>query len=256
MHIIGYPRAANLKEWAYKIITKLFVRFSVKRATMVRTINPGVKDFLSEHGVDRLKIKVVPAFYIDLDIFKSQTHKKEYDIICIGRLEKNKGFDLLVKAISLIKVFSPGIRALIVGDGPEFENLKNKINELGLNNDIVLYGWANDANEIAELINKSKIMMITSFNEGGPRVALEAMACGIPVVTTRVGIMNELIKDGENGLFIDWKDKNIARKIWLLLEDQVAKQKFSQAGLDIVKDFEKKKAISDYASALKSIIKQ
>jgi glycosyltransferase involved in cell wall biosynthesis len=83
---------------------------------------------------------------------------------------------------------------------------------------------------------------------------LEAMACGLPVITTSVGLANDLIKDGENGLFINWDPIDMAEKILLLLSGQELQRKFSQAGMEIVKQFERKTAIKNYAEKLQSIL--
>ncbi len=247
MHVPGYPKAATLKERLYCLAMKRFIAFDAKRAIVVRVINrhetPG---FLIRAGVPERKIVHVPAFYIDLDIFKPTDATKEYDAIFIGRLEKNKGIDLFIDSVKL-----SGTKALIVGDGPMAESTKAKIKNERLSDKITFHGWAKDAEEIAELINKSKILVVTSYNEGGPRVVLEAMACGVPVVATRVGMVPDIVPPESQ---CDWDTADIAAKCRWLLDDAGLYQRSREHGLKIVRQFERTASITAYADALKSFI--
>ena len=77
MHIAGYPKARDFKEWFYKILERLFVNFFAKKAKAVRVINrKQTPEFLEKAGVDKSKIKYVPAFYLDFDVFKPQNLEK------------------------------------------------------------------------------------------------------------------------------------------------------------------------------------
>ena len=255
MHIPGHPRASSFKERFYKILMKVFIKFDSEKALAIRVINKKeVPDFLKKNGIPEEKIVYIPAFYIDLEVFRSLGLEKNYDLIFVGRLEKNKGPDLLIDAASKLKTQILNFRMIIVGNGPLEHNLKFKIENLKLQNNILLYGWAKDSKEVARLLNESKILVMPSYNEGGPRVVLEAMACGVPVITTKVGLMPDIIKDGENGLFIDWVPEDLAERINYLINNAELQEKFSTAGLKIVEQFEKKAAIKNYADKLKEIL--
>lgn len=244
-HIPGHPRAANFKEFVYKICFKLFIKFDIAKARAVRVMNQTqVSDFLVKVGVPKEKIIYIPAIYIDTDVFKPISTQKEYDLIFIGRLEKNKGASLFIEVAK-----RTGLQAIIVGNGSLYNKIKFKIQSSKFK--IILHGWAKDSQEIADLLNKSKILMMPSYNEGGPRVVVEALACGVPVLATPVGIVPDLLKNGLGGEMIDWSTEDMATKIRRLLSDSERYQKYSQSGPEIAKQFEKKAAIKSYADKLK-----
>ncbi len=261
MHIPGLPKSGSPKEFIYKYLTKFFISFDAHRARAIRVINQKQpKDFIIQAGVPASKIKYIPAFYINLDVFKPIGLEKKYDLIFVGRLEKNKGLELLLKAIELLISNPPAggqfpIKCLIVGDGPLKDVLKFKIQNSKLQDNILLHGFAKDSLEIARLINESKVLVMPSYNEGGPRVILEAMACGVPVLATPVGIVLDIIKDKESGVIIDWDGADIARKINVLLNDKQIYHKYQSAGLEIVKLFERQSAVKNYAEKLSLLIK-
>src|SRR3989344_7189300 len=170
-HIPGYPESSGVKEEIYKNLTSLFIKYDVSGARAVRVVNLAqVPEFLIKAGVPKEKILYIPSLYIDLDIFKPMNLPKEYDLIFVGRLESNKGIDLLIEAFRLLntKYGLLNTKLLIVGDGSLKKELELKAKNYNLK--ARFHGFAKDSREIAELINKSKILVMPSYNEGGPRV--------------------------------------------------------------------------------------
>ena len=260
MHIAGYPKAGSLKEWLYKVSTKLFIKHNAKKAKAVRIINQKqTLEFLRKAGVDEKKIKYIPAFYIDLDVFKPLNLEKKYDLVFSGRLVKNKGIFLLLEAVKKLR----NLKLAIVGSGP----LEDKIKK---NKNVEFIGWVPEAEDLARVYNQSKIFVMPSFNEGGPRTPLEAMACRVPVVTSKVGVMIDIINPSTssgqvNGLFIDWNVDDIAKKIKLLLEDKDLPRshnnavrglykKIAENGYKTVQQFERKRAIKNYALSYQKLL--
>lgn len=251
MHIVGYPRASNFKEWFYRFLSKLFTKYSAKNATAVRVINKNqVPGFLKKSGIKQEKIKYIPAFYIDFNIFYPQDIEKKYDIVFSGRLVKNKGIFLLLEAIRKIK----NIKLIIIGSGPLENRIKQYIKQNKLEKNVKFAGWLPSIQDLAKIYNQSRILVMPSFNEGGPRVTLEAIACEVPVITSKVGIMLDIIEDQENGIFINWNSNDITKKIKLLLEDNNLRKKIAENGYQTVQQFERKKAIKNYAEFYKSLL--
>ncbi len=123
-------------------------------------------------------IEVIPNA---LSFFPNQTAKLENKtIISCGRLTFQKGFDILIDAWSILHKAYPEWRLEIYGDGDDKELLKNKVNNLGLQNSIFLQGTENN---LIDKYLESSIYVMSSRFEGLPMVLLEAMACGLPVVS-------------------------------------------------------------------------
>ena len=255
MHIPGYPKAASFKEIFYRGLMKVFIKYDSAKAKAIRIINQRqTPDFLKKAGISERKMVYIPAVYIDLEIFSKKNVEKKYDLVFAARLEKNKGIIYLVKAIELVKKQKPDITLLVIGGGPLKERLKKYIAGKGLSENIIFSGWLETAQDVSSAYNGARIFISPSLNEGGPRVVLEAMACGLPVITTKVGLMPDIIKDGENGLFTGWLPEQLAEKIIFLMDNKVLQDKFSVAGMELVRQFEKKAAIKNYAEKLKSFI--
>ncbi|MDC3410902.1 glycosyltransferase family 4 protein [Gammaproteobacteria bacterium] len=108
-------------------------------------------------------------------------------VIAVGRLEKVKGFDLLIK--SWVRVQA---KLMIIGSGNEFKKLNDLIYNLKLENKIKIID-AVTQEELIKYYQKASMMVISSRNEGGPRVALEALKLEIPVISTSVGNMPEIL---------------------------------------------------------------
>lgn len=131
------------------------------------------------------------------DIFFIQSLKvpksKSFRIITVANLVKVKNLELVI----LIAEKLPSISFEIVGTGPEKEKLDNMILEKKLNN-ITLLGYKSHE-EVKELYDSSDCFLLTSIAEGTPTSALEAMACGQPIISSNAGGIDHIIKGGENG---------------------------------------------------------
>jgi glycosyltransferase involved in cell wall biosynthesis len=252
-HLIGVPRAANFKEYIYRLLNFIFIRLDVKNAFAVRATSDFMREELQKINVAPEKIKVIPSFYIDMELFKPVPEAKIYDIVTSGRLAENKGIDLLLKAVALIKKKKPDVKLAIIGDGPLKKRLSELAKKLGLEKNIHFTGWLPNMEDLPKFYNQSRVFALTSYNEGGPRVTLEALACGLPVVSTPVGLMTELLKDGENGLLIDWNAKDIAEKIEKIIFNPEIEKKFSNGGRERILKYSKPVTAKNYAMSYQQL---
>ncbi len=243
-HIEGYPRAYGAYQRLLRLWTALLVRYISRPAAAVRVMNRReVPAFLISHGVLSDKIRVVPAVYLDMATFRPMDVPKQYDVVLVARLDPNKGIDLFLDILR-----QTGLVGLIVGEGPLAERARQRARREKIR--VHFSGFARDAAEIAALINQSRLLAMTSFNEGGPRVVLEAMACGVPVVATPVGIVPDVLPPEA---IEEWDAAALAEKVKNILGDPVLYEQLRQSGLQAVKPFERSVAIRAYAEAIQNI---
>lgn len=115
----------------------------------------------------------------------------------VGRLERVKGCDLLIEAVSKLVLRGFHSQLVIVGEGPEKETLMQMVKNLGLGGNVHFCGFREDINNVYQSLD---MLVLPSRHEGIPLVMLEAMAQGVPIVATRVGGIPEVITDGVQGL--------------------------------------------------------
>lgn len=143
---------------------------------------------------------------VDLDFFEVGKQSDNY-AIAIGRLEKEKGFDLLLEAMKDI----PDLKVKIVGSGSQEGFLKKITTNLKLDHRVSFCGEAN-RHQLRELIQRSNFLILPSRYETFGNVLLEAMACGKPIVATRCGGPEEIVIQ-EFGYLADVNAKDLAEKI-------------------------------------------
>jgi len=129
-------------------------------------------------------------------------------IIAVGRLSPEKGQAGLLEAFATLVRDRPGLELVIVGDGPEGDQLRQWAHQLGINDHVIFVGRCGER-ETLERIAKADVLVLASLMEGLPIVLMEAMAMRTAVIASRVAGIPELVKDGENGVLFtpsDWDD--------------------------------------------------
>ncbi len=249
-HIVGYPKAASCAEWIGRWMSRLYLGMDSKQAAGVRTVNGDVKNTLVRWGIPESKIEVVPSLYLDSTLLKPDPSiAKRYDIAFCARLVANKGLLNLIRAVGTI----PHATLLVIGDGPEQYPAKRLVRELKLDERVTFVGWLPTATDVIQAMQSARIFVMNSRSEGGPRVALEAMACGLPVVSTCVGTMPDVIVDGENGVYTTGDPVDLAEKVQRLLKDAALRERLGAAAVRVIDRFEKRALVERYAEFLKGV---
>ncbi len=208
----------------------LINRFLGKFTHRIIAVSEAVKrDLLRYDGLEPDKVLVIPNM-IDLDAFGRGDRERvrrelgftprELVLGCVARLEEQKGHVYLLEAANLLRRQRAGIRLLLVGDGRLRSSIEHKAKELGLLDVVVFTGTSN---RVAELMSAMDVFVLPSLWEGLGLVLGEAMASGVPVVSTEVGGTSEIVLDGETGLLIPPGDPEAIRKAVIrILDDREA----------------------------------
>ncbi|MGO8733652.1 MAG: glycosyltransferase [Terriglobia bacterium] len=184
---------------------RLWQKSLFKRADAVISVSqPLLQDALSLYPSVRDKAAVIPNG-LDRSWFDHSgvpsTVNERYALF-VGRFHTVKGVDLLLKAWSLIQGQAAGIALWLIGDGDELRRLSALSEQLGVQSSVRFKGHKTQA-ELPDLYRDAEVVVIPSRNEGLPRVALEAGACGAICVATNVGGIPETILDGVTGFLVD-----------------------------------------------------
>lgn len=198
-------------------IVKIYVKIQKISFFLTDKIILHSKNLIGEWNLDKYQNKIIFAneYFIDFNKFKIKVnHKNRQNVIgFIGRLSKEKGIMNFIHAIPLILNLDPEIKFMIIGDGSLNEQIKEYITLNGLEDKVKMISWVNTS-EIPNLLNELKLLVIPSYTESGPVIALEAMACGTPILINRVGHVHSIIKNDINGFLLENNSPdNIAENI-------------------------------------------
>jgi glycosyltransferase involved in cell wall biosynthesis len=155
-------------------------------------------------------------------------------VVAAGRLSPEKGFDVLVEAAAGVLATDPVVGVVLFGEGDERAKLERRVSELGLGDRFRIPGFTRDFDR---LLPWADVLVLPSFTEGLPNVALEASAAGVPVVATAVGGTPEVVADGETGYLVPPGDANaLADRLLALLRDEAIRARMGRAGRERMRD--------------------
>ena len=176
-----------------------------------------------------------------LEKMRTDPNSYSYDIVYVGRLSPQKNPLRLADVLALAEAKKPGLQTAVIGYGPLEEPFKAKLSELGIAGNVSLPGFMRNPYKI---LHDARVMIMTSDFEGTPMVALEAMALGVPIVSTPVDGMRELIIDGVTGYLSD-DDAVLAERLVQLTCDPAQRRALSEATLDRFKQLSDLDAYKD-----------
>jgi len=176
----------------------------------------------------------------------------------VGWLIPIKGVTYLVSAMARILEQHPKSLLVLVGKGDdkgnEEINLKEQVERAGLADKVRFLGWRSDVDEIMGCFD---IFVLPSLNEGMGRVLVEAMAAGLPIVASRVGGINDLVKDGHNGLLVPPADTPaLENAISALLEDKKKRKRMGKAGKKMCRPYSAEAMVEQIDDLYRELLKK
>ena len=237
----GFDISRYVKEYGKDTYRHLF-----EKGDLFLTISERWKNELVSLGAEEKKI-VVHRVGVDICKFlfaeRNKRNNGNIKLVTVARLVEKKGVRYGIQAVAKVLKRYPQIEYRIVGDGPLKNALASLINELNINNNVKLLGWKNQ-DDIVKLLKGSDVLLAPSVTtadgdkEGIPVVLMEAMALGLPVISTYHSGIPELVQDGCSGFLVQERDVNaLSEKLEQLLNNQELWAKMGRSGRDYIENY-------------------
>lgn len=215
--------------------------FALRHIDAIEAQNPWLADHARKANLGRpgVIVQYAPPG-IDTNFFKPAAEysaKTSKYLLCVGRMDDpRKNTDLLLRAFALLAADDPELELWTAGSAPPEDKYFEKARKVGLEHRVKHIQRPSDA-ELRVIHQQAAVFVSSSAEEGFGVAIVEAMACGVPVVSTRSGGPDGYIVDGENGFLVNLDDeREMAAKIGLLLRDGGLRAKLGKAGRETATD--------------------
>ncbi|KFF17554.1 N-acetyl-alpha-D-glucosaminyl L-malate synthase BshA [Flavobacterium hydatis] len=236
------------------------VTFSINKSDYVTSVSQSLKDDTLKLFNIKNKIKVIPNF-IELDKVKKDpdapchryvmAKENERIITHISNFRKVKRIPDIIKIFYNIQKEIPA-KLMMVGDGPEKEKAENLCQELGIYDKVIFFG---NSNEIDKILCFTDLFLLPSETESFGLAALEAMSCGVPVISSNSGGLPEVNFDGYSGYLSDvGKVEEMAVNALKILKDDATLNVFKANALEVAKKFDIKNVLPKYEALYQKAI--
>ena len=236
----------NTKKGAKRNFDLFFGNKILRNAIRAILLNKTEAEKCLEMGLNEAQNKIIPNG-IDLstyrDLPEKGTFKEKYRIdinqpiiLYLGRIHESKGIDLLVRAFAELFVRLDHVKLVIVGpDDGYLSALKDLVILLNLNDKVLFTGAISENDKIAAYLD-SDVFVTPSFY-GFPLTFLEAMACGVPIITTKKGDFIEGI-DNEIGYVVEYNDLELENALFKILSDDELRERFKRNAKEKINEFD------------------
>jgi colanic acid/amylovoran biosynthesis glycosyltransferase len=204
----------------------------LKRALFVCCIS----DFCRSQGMIFAPMNQWPRMHIvhcgvEPALFEPVRHQQRGQrLLYTGRLAAVKGLPILLASLTQLKSSYPDLKLTVVGDGADRSQLEQMAQQLGLTDLVDFVGYQSQAN-VRKYMQETDVFVLPSFAEGVPVSLMEAMAAGVPVVTTQIAGVGELVENGVSGYLVPPGNADLlAERIDQLLADPDRRNQFGAAG--------------------------
>ncbi|MEK4065684.1 glycosyltransferase [Peribacillus sp. FSL R5-0717] len=249
VHNIASMELGNFKKKIMKIAYQFF------KVTPVAISDYIKKTIEIEYHINTNKI---PCIYNGIDTNKftrsSRKNEKVTTFVHVGRFSKQKNHKLLIESFALSLTKNPNMVLKLIGDGPLKQEIINMIAALGVEDKVILKGIQKD---VRFELNSSDAFILSSDWEGLPISVLEAMSCGLPIISTKSGGTPDIVKDGENGILVNLGDKEgLAKAINELSSDYQLRKKMGDNSYIYSKQYDIQQVCEQYSLLYKGILGQ
>jgi len=212
-------------------------RLAVSPSNILAVLTPWWKNILSKYNINK-RVFVIPNpisnYWKKIAQQKkpSLSNSSEISILAMSRIEKGKGFDLLIESVPLL---SKEFKFLIAGDGASLLSLKNRVSELHLQDRVRFYGWVSGDDKLL-LFQQADIFCLPSINDSFGMGYIEAMSFGLPVIAMDRGAIPDVVPHSKCGILIkDYSSISLANAL-NQMSSKALREKMGKAGKQWVLD--------------------
>lgn len=201
-------------------VRRLFALMLLRQTATIRVVSLRIRDSLVERGLSPNTVTVLPI-RSELEVFLRTSYVYRtvppYTFLFIGRLAPEKNIQRIVRAFALVHTRIPEVRLHIVGRGSEEDIIADMIRSQHLTDVVTLFPWTED---VSRELARTDIFLLASFHEAYALTLVEAMSVGLPLITTDVGCVGEVVQDGVHGIVVrEFDDASYARAMERMVTD-------------------------------------
>lgn len=200
--IIGSYTPINKKNANYTLVS-LAAHISLKTSDKIIVYS---QNLIEEWNLSDYTSKIIIGHehFLDFTLYKSKSLPSTRNEVIgyVGRFSEIKGVLKFIEAIPSLLENKSGLNFILIGDGELRSDIESFLIENQLEHHVELLNWVSH-DELPNYLSKLKLLILPSYSEGLPNILLEAMACGTPVISTKVGSVPDIIVNGETGFIID-----------------------------------------------------
>jgi len=228
----------------------------LKKVDFFIAMTEEIENSLRNDGFQKDRIKKIPNWvdtnkFCQIDTINNMSLRKKiglgesFTVLFIGRLVYRKGADLLIRAWKKVILNNPSCILILAGDGIEQNNLESLSKNLGIEKEVLFIGHINNAEEYLKAVD---VFVLPSRQEGMPTILLDAMACGLPVIASRIGGVVDVVEDGKSGILFEPGDEaGLSFAMIKLVKDEKLRQRLgSEARRRIVEGFSIDRIAEEY----------
>ena len=184
---------------------RFLLHWALNRSELVFSVSASMKKTIENLGIDNTKIRVIPNGISDEFNPPIYEKRNRNTILYCGRISSEKGVQYLIEAARILKNNGVDFRIELIGDGPDRQKIQDLTRSFDLMERITFKGEI-PPESVAPAMRKAYLLCLPSIREGWPNVVMESLACGCPVVASRVGGVPEIIKNNELGILVPSRD--------------------------------------------------
>lgn len=243
LHTVHNIAQKELNKFLIKIMRLAYKFFKFTPVAISETVKESI------HEVYHIPLDKIPCIYNGIDTLQYKCkfikHEDNINIIHVGRFSIQKNHKLLINAFYEALKINSNMKLHLVGDGQLLQDIIDFVEKIGIREYVVFEGLTA---KVEDILNKSDIFILTSDWEGLPLSVLEAMACGLPIVSTKAGGVVDILNEGENCILTEIGDqKALTQAILKLAAHRELREQFSKKSIEYSKKYDVRKMADNYA---------